>query len=110
MAFTFLSFKLFICFSIFFLFYVGCAFWSSFRFTSKVSRKYREFSYTSFFSTYFLEVLIEFFTMRDMWALSPRPGTEPASPALEGELLTTGLLGKSLELCSFCTVLSPPLA
>ena len=28
--------------------------------------------------------------------LAPRPGIEPAHPALEGEVLTTGLPGKSL--------------
>ena len=28
--------------------------------------------------------------------LAPRPGIEPTLPALEGEVLTTGLLGKSL--------------
>ena len=30
--------------------------------------------------------------------LAPRPGIEPAPPALEGEVLTTGPPGKSLEL------------
>ena len=29
--------------------------------------------------------------------LAPRPGIEPAPPALEGEVLTTGLPGKSLS-------------
>ena len=29
--------------------------------------------------------------------LAPRPGIEPASPALEGEVLTTGPPGKSLS-------------
>ena len=29
--------------------------------------------------------------------LAPWPGIEPAPPALEGELLTTGLPGKSLK-------------
>ena len=29
--------------------------------------------------------------------LDPRPGLEPAPPALEGEVLTTGLPGKSQE-------------
>ena len=29
------------------------------------------------------------------WILAPQPGIEPAPSALEGELLTTGLPGKS---------------
>ena len=29
--------------------------------------------------------------------LAPRPGIEPAPPALEGEVLTTGPAGKSLK-------------
>ena len=29
---------------------------------------------------------------------APEPGIEPATPALEGEILTTGLPGKSLLL------------
>ena len=32
-----------------------------------------------------------------MWDLSSQTGIEPAPPALEGEVLTTGLPGKSLE-------------
>ena len=30
--------------------------------------------------------------------LVPQPGIKPASPALEGRVLTTGLLGKSLKV------------
>ena len=30
--------------------------------------------------------------------LAPQPGIKPAPPALEGEVLTTGLPGKSLKL------------
>ena len=33
-----------------------------------------------------------------MWILAPPPGTEPAPPALEGKVLTTGPPGKSLNL------------
>ena len=33
--------------------------------------------------------------------LVPTPGMEPASPAVEGGLLTTGQPGKSLELFDF---------
>ena len=36
-----------------------------------------------------------FFWPRGMWDLSSPTGIEPASPALEGEALTTGLPGKS---------------
>ena len=36
-----------------------------------------------------------FFWLRGMWDLSPPPGIKPAPPALEGEVLTTGLPGKS---------------
>ena len=32
---------------------------------------------------------------------APRPGIEPASFALEGEVLTTGLPGKSLEVTEY---------
>ena len=33
--------------------------------------------------------------------LVPQPGTEPESPALQGEFLTTGLSGKSRRKMSF---------
>ena len=33
--------------------------------------------------------------------LAPRPGIEPAPPALEGEVSTTGSTGKSLNLFFF---------
>ena len=39
-----------------------------------------------------------FFGHKACGILVPWPGTEPASPALEGEVLTTGLLGQSLLL------------
>ena len=40
--------------------------------------------------------------------LAPRPGIEPAPPALEGEVLTTGPAGKSLKspLKGHCTLSS----
>ena len=37
-----------------------------------------------------------FFGREACGILAPRPGTEPTLPALEGEVLTTGLPGKSL--------------
>ena len=36
-----------------------------------------------------------FFGHETCGILAPRPGIEPAPPALESEVLTTGLLGKS---------------
>ena len=33
--------------------------------------------------------------------LAPQPGIEPAPPALDGEVLTTGLLGKSREVYQY---------
>ena len=36
-----------------------------------------------------------FFGREARGILAPRPGIEPTSPALEGEVLTTGLPGKS---------------
>ena len=39
-----------------------------------------------------------FFGHKACGILVPWPGTEPASPALEGEVLTSGLLGQSLLL------------
>ena len=38
-----------------------------------------------------------FFCLKTCEILAPRPGIEPAPPALEGEVLTTGLPGKSLN-------------
>ena len=38
-----------------------------------------------------------FFGREACGILAPRPGTEPAPAALEGEVLTTGPPGKSLE-------------
>lgn len=37
-----------------------------------------------------------------MWVLSSQPGIEPPAPALEGEVLTTGLPGKSLSFLFVC--------
>ena len=39
-----------------------------------------------------------FFGQEACGILAPRPGIEPAPPALEGEVLTTGPPGKSLFL------------
>ena len=38
-----------------------------------------------------------FFGCKACGILAPQPGIEPALPALEGEVLTTGPPGKSLE-------------
>ena len=48
-----------------------------------------------------------FFGRKACGILAPRPGIEPAPPALEGEVLTTGLPGKSqtfsdLEFTGVC--------
>ena len=39
-----------------------------------------------------------FFGCEACGILAPKPGTEPASPALKGDVLTTGPPGKSLDL------------
>ena len=39
-----------------------------------------------------------FFGRKACGILAPRPGIEPAPPALEGKVLTTGPPGKSLQL------------
>ena len=46
----------------------------------------------------------EFFWLRGMWVLTSQPGIEPLPPALEGEVLTTGLPGKSLSFFGFVFV------
>ena len=48
------------------------------------------------FVTILLRYYVLVFWPRGMWDLSPRLGIEPAPPALEGEVLTTGPPGKSL--------------
>ena len=40
-----------------------------------------------------------FFGCEACGILAPQPGIEPTPPALEGEVLTTGPLGKSLSQC-----------
>ena len=40
-----------------------------------------------------------FFGREACGILAPQPGIEPATPALEGEVLTTGLPGKSQDCC-----------
>ena len=47
-------------------------------------------------------LLFWFFGREACGILAPRPGIEPAPPALEGEVLTTGPPGKSLECFTFC--------
>ena len=39
--------------------------------------------------------MLWFFWPQGMWDLDPPLGIKPASPALEGKVLTTGLPGKS---------------
>ena len=43
-----------------------------------------------------VSVFVVFFGHETCGILAPRPGTKPAIPALEGKVLTTGPLGKSL--------------
>ena len=43
-----------------------------------------------------------FFSCEALGILAPQPGVEPSPPTLEGEVLTTGLPGKSQDL--FCFV------
>ena len=70
-------------------------------------RKIHLFKLTHLF---FFKVFIEFVTILLLFyvlifwhgceaceILAPRPGIEPATPALEGEVLTTGLPGNSLS-------------
>ena len=46
---------------------------------------------------FFFFVFLFFFGHEACGILAPRPGIKPVPPALEGEVLTTGLPGKSLE-------------
>ena len=46
-------------------------------------------------------LLFWFFGLEVCGILAPRSGIEPEPPALEGEVLTTGLPGKSLEVLSY---------
>ena len=48
------------------------------------------------FVTVFLLFCVLFFLATRRGILAPQPGIEPTTPALEGEVLTTELLGKSL--------------
>ena len=48
-----------------------------------------------------------FFGPESYGILVPRPGIEPTPPALEGEVLTNGLTGKSpLSLCLLMSLLT----
>ena len=55
--------------------------------------------------------LLFFLTSRPLcieWGiLAPRPGIEPSSPALEGEVLTTGPPGKCQHVCALDSHLTP---
>ena len=53
--------------------------------------------FIEFVTVLFLFYVWGFFGCEACEILAPRPGTEPASPALEGEILTTGPPGKSLQ-------------
>ena len=46
-----------------------------------------------------------FFGREACGILAPRPGIEPAPPALEGKVLTTGPPGKSLDCSKFFKIL-----
>ena len=50
-----------------------------------------------------------FFVREACGILAPRPGVEPAPPALEGEVLITGLPGKSCVLFFFLFFFYSPL-
>ena len=60
----------------------------------------------------FLSFFFFFFWLWAMWDLAPWAGVEPEHPALEGEVLTTGLPGKSLSypllggpsVCKSCSI------
>lgn len=73
-----------------------------------------EYKYSFFFFYFFLlmwtifQAFVEFatvssliyvllFWLRGMWNPAPQPGIEPQLPALEGEVLPTGLPGKALN-------------
>ena len=46
---------------------------------------------------------VSVFQWRGMWDFSSWPGIKPTLPALEGQVLTTGPLGKSSNThCEFC--------
>ena len=47
------------------------------------------------FVTILLRFMFWFFDPEACGSLAPQPGIEPASPALEGKVLTTGPPGKS---------------
>ena len=53
------------------------------------------------FITILLLYYVLVFWLQGMWDLSSLPGIEHASLALEGEVLTTGSPGKSLEIINF---------
>ena len=53
------------------------------------------------FITILLLYYVLVFWLQGMWDLSSLPGIEHASLALEGEVLTTGWPGKSLEIINF---------
>ena len=42
--------------------------------------------------------MFRFFSSESCTNLAPQPGIKPATPALEGEVLITGLPGKCLKL------------
>ena len=44
----------------------------------------------------FVAILFQFFGPEAYGILAPQPGIEPATPALEDDVLTTGPLGKSI--------------
>ena len=53
-------------------------------------------------------MVFEFLATRHVGILAPRPGIEPAPPALEGEVSTTGPPGKSQKPTVYSPELTPP--
>ena len=51
--------------------------------------------FIEFVTILLLSYMFWFFGLKACGILAPWPGVEPASPALEDEVLTTGPLGKS---------------
>ena len=72
---------------------------------AKSQTQLRDFHFFTFFCSYFLDLLWCLVLLFNLWPHPEAcgisvlcPGIEPALPALEGRVLTTGPLGKSL-LC-----------
>ena len=58
--------------------------------------------------TLLLFYVTEFWPPRGVWDLAPQPGIEPAHPALEGRVSTTGPPGKPQQKGFKTQVAAPP--